>query len=280
MEPSRAEWVDVHSRTPGPGTRRLYVGDETCARRLPAPDDLREFCLWSRDAGLSVTLVTPFVTDSGMADVLRAVAVCASVSADPEVVCSDWGVLERVAALGGVAPVLGRVLAFQCGDPRAVRLTDARPDDALPRRVTHLDGTECQVRRRSASAALVEHLRRTWVDRPRVKALLESVGVRRAEVSYPLQGLTLTLTEGRSWSVHVPWALLSVMRRCPSEGEEFSVPRDCPSGACCPEPVTWSVDIIPEPVVRRGNALYVRSALPPGHVVPEVDRVVYDTRAC
>jgi len=96
---------------------RMYLGDEFCERRLPSDGLLA----WLEQAGRNigaVTLMTPFLTDRGMA---RLQAVLARMSrAFPkgfEVVVNDLGTLEllRQSRYPGLEPVCGRLLSSRYG---------------------------------------------------------------------------------------------------------------------------------------------------------------------
>lgn len=98
---------------------RLYVGHEFCQRLLPDEQTLNQFGEQKPD-GLSMTLVTPYVTDEGLAAVENLVRrYLVEKPLFDEVVFNDWGVFRRLRQYGGKR-VLGRLLVRQLRDPRVL----------------------------------------------------------------------------------------------------------------------------------------------------------------
>jgi hypothetical protein len=96
------------------GFDRLYLGSEFCERRLPGDRRLGEAAALCRERGMALTLVTPYLSDGGVAELSRLLARPGLARVVSEVVFNDWGVpglLRR--HLPGAAPVLGRLLVSQ-----------------------------------------------------------------------------------------------------------------------------------------------------------------------
>jgi hypothetical protein len=139
----------------------------------------------------------------------------------------------------------------------------------------HLDGAVCRVARRVPLPALLEHLGGCWLDRAEVRAFLMARGVRRAEISHTPLGLRITRGTGWSYSLHVSDVLLTVMRRCPGEAEDFGSPRRCGRACTGAGDVPWMGPSWPVNIFRRANALYYRWRGPVPDVVSlGIDRVV------
>jgi len=90
---------------------RPYIGDEFCERRLPADGQLAGL----RGAGVfkggKFTLVTPPLTDRGLARAKAVIKRLAAYGPGFEVVINDWGLLDFLGGFGGkLSVVLGRVL--------------------------------------------------------------------------------------------------------------------------------------------------------------------------
>jgi hypothetical protein len=193
------------------------------------------------------------------------------------VVCSDWGLLHELGRYPGATIVLGRLLTAQVTDPRMLRILEhPHPGRAL-RQIAHVDGTRCALKARRASSGLQRHYRSCWVDKPQAIALLAQHGISRCELSNAAQGLELAFP-GVRYTLHIPEVLVTVMRFCPGQGEDFNQkPRRCP---CAGHPasgqaVPWFHATLPVELFRRDNALYYNWPAHPAnlHGLP-VDRIV------
>jgi hypothetical protein len=268
----QAQWADWNAPPPAVvGVDRLYFGHETCERLLPAPEAA---CDWARaagDRGYALTLVTPFLTNTGIERARRLIGCLAAVDARFEVVCSDWGLLHVLASEKTAVPVLGRLLVARPADPRLARMFHP----AAGREVTHLDGTACRLEYRAPTAEAAHHYRGSRLDDPDLIAWLATLGVRRAEVDHTPHGLELHPAPGFAYSLHTPEVLLAAMRRCPGTGEDLSARHACPPGECATNPVPWIAPGFPVPLTRRQNALYYASpGLPENLAALPIDRIV------
>jgi len=101
---------------------RMYLGDEFCERRLPSDGLLA----WLEQAGRNIgaaTLMTPFLTDWGMARLQEVLARMSRAFPDGfEIVVNDLGTLEllRQSRYPGLEPVCGRLLSSRYGLEPAV----------------------------------------------------------------------------------------------------------------------------------------------------------------
>ena len=101
---------------------RMYLGDEFCERRLPSDGLLA----WLEQAGRNIgaaTLMTPFLTDRGMARLQEVLARMSRAFPDGfEIVVNDLGTLEllRQSRYPGLEPVCGRLLSSRYGLEPAV----------------------------------------------------------------------------------------------------------------------------------------------------------------
>jgi hypothetical protein len=110
------------------------------------------------------------------------------------------------------------------------------------------------------------------LDRPEIIGWLMGKGVRRLELNNVPQGLELQGYPGWSFSLHLPEVLLSVMRPCPGEGEDFRSKAVCPRGDGAP--VSWDCHQLPASLIRRDNGLYYQNAIEPPNMSNTVDRIV------
>jgi hypothetical protein len=198
-------------------------------------------------------LVVPFLTDRGIFKSLRLVERLVGIVERLEVVSSDWGFVHELGSRNLADPVLGRLLTAQHTDPRMGRLVGTNVGVA-ERRAIHMDGTLCDVQRRAPSAALVEHFRCCWIDRPEVVALLQDWGIYRCELSNTLQGIHLQAIPDWSYSLHMPEVLVAVTRPRPQPRDGVVPPAHSPVG----ETTEWTCGGVSVPFFQRDNALYYR----------------------
>jgi len=194
-----------------PSWDRLCFGVEFCQHLLPTLDDLAAAIAFAVERGFGFTLVTPYVTDQGLAEVARLIEAAAD-APDLEVVASDWGVLQLLADLGPPArPVLGRTLNRMMRDPRVPQVgPEHLGGDAPPR-----------------------SWRRSSVGSSAFRALLGRLGVERVATDVPLQGLEPLPPGGPRVDAWLPHGMVVSGRIClvhalgrPAAGR-FVPPRRC-----------------------------------------------------
>ena len=241
---------------------RVYWGCESDPDRAFDSRDLVEQARRLRDSGRQLTLVTPYLTETALDRVCRAIGELAEVVDALEVVCNDWGLVHWLAECRVAEPVIGRLLVGQAVDSRLAALD--MPDRQRPheRLVRHADGALVQLRYRRPSQALTRHLRSLAIDTPGVLAFLRRLGVRRIEVSNALQGVEVRLDSGWNASLHLPEVPVAIARRPWRDGGR-----------------KWLHPTFPVALHHRGNMVFYRNpVLPPEESLARVDRVVYRTR--
>lgn len=280
MSMERAYWIDWSVPNDVPEqAQRVYFGHETCQALIPTPAQSRELVSVLRDRAVSASLVTPFLTNDGLASVARLIDNLAGLG-ELEVICSDWGLLRHLSVTGAAKPVIGRALAAQATDPRIARMLSPSTTQEPARRVRHIDGSACILKHRPPPESLAQHLRATWLNKPSVTGFLTGLGVSRCEVSNTAQGLLLQPVPGLSYSLHVSDVLVAIMQRCPGQGEDFNASPACPRPGCLTDQIEWGLSGLPMQVFRRGNALYYRCrGLPANLADLPIDRLVYRCRS-
>ncbi|HET9596224.1 MAG TPA: hypothetical protein VFP65_11620 [Anaeromyxobacteraceae bacterium] len=233
----------------------LYFGTEFCEDRLPDAAEAEAFCVLSRDRGWMPTLLTPVVTDDGLARIDGLLARLGTRGWRLEVVFNDWGVLrllrERHARHAARA---GRLLNRALRDPRAF-----------------------------ADGAGAEHRRERDPARgTRLRRLLAGAGVVALETDPDLDGGYLGDGDaGLSRALHVPYVFASSGRNCllkagalpgRAMGELLgdACPRPCRGGAVRADRQDCTL-----PLWRAGNTLLYE--VPWGSAqahLAEADRVV------
>ena len=240
---------------PPPGERydRLYLGSEFCHWRLPDPRELHRAQRESRERGMAFSLVTPFLTETGLR---RALALVLDLPADggTEVVVNDLGLLEAIAGAGWKGTlVAGRLLTRQRRGPGFQDPVGASPDALAALRGSALD-----------SPAFV-----AWLG--------DAYGVRRFELDDLVQGVAIgSLPEGVHLSLYRPYLLVTATRNCPwiFDGRVWQREKDCPRPcrglALLLEPAEGGRHLI-----QGGCAQFLRQDEAWGDLGPAVDRVVW-----
>lgn len=203
--------------------RRLYLGDEFCLNRVPSDKEFEDLLRLAEARNWSVSLLTPPLTDEGLArcgplfDRLR------SVQPKPEVVANDWGVFLALREdYPELSVGLGRLLNKGFKDPR-------------------LPDPEKFARHSREAKELLHHC--TFSSRT-FQARAALLGVRRLERDLlPYGKPRVTGLERFAHSVYAPFGYFTTGRVCwaaslrqPS-GEKFSLGGPC--GRLCDKLPSW-----------------------------------------
>jgi len=234
----------------------LYFGTEFCEERIPEPAEAEAFCALALDRGWRATLLTPLVTDAGLARIDRLLGRLAARGWEPAVVFNDWGVLRLVRERHPrLAVRAGRLVNRGLRDPRA----------------------------------LEEGASEEWLRPPdpargvRLRRFLAGLGVEALETDPDLDGGYLgDGSAGLGRSLHLPYVLASSGRNCllkaaalPGRGIGDLLgepcPRPCREEAAIPADRTDCA----VPLWRAGNTLLYEApwAAAEAHLA-EADRVV------
>lgn len=266
----------TEARDPAPDTRRLYFGHEFCEKLLPDARDMTRVADFCRANDLWLTLVTPPVTQSGLARVEGLFAWLEAHDAADEVVINDYGVLHLLRRRHPrLDPVLGRLMSKQQRDPRIMRLLAG---DAAPRLVGGRLVLDMPLP--DEAAALY---RATTLSAVRAQRVLRALGVRRVELDNPLHGFDYEGgDDGAAASLYVPFGVVATSRRCTADPRRVARPftdrltaceRDCRRTA-----FELRAEHMAAPLYRRGNTLFFRNEAVPDDAVlarRHVDRVVH-----
>jgi hypothetical protein len=171
-----------------PRHERLYFGPEFCQHLLPSPTDLKKVLTFTRQKRLSFTLVTPFVTEEGLENLLPLWEVLAK-TRQAEIVVNDWGVLHFLSKnYPTFSLVLGRLLSKQKRGPRLLDIKNKIPRD------------------------MWDHFQRSYLDLPWLRDFLSQKGVRRIELDNLLQGIERD--PGIPASLYYPYTYVTTTRLC------------------------------------------------------------------
>jgi hypothetical protein len=109
---------------------RLYFGNEFCQYLLPTVLDMEHVLDFARS--LNFTLVTPYVTDEGLAALKSVLDLVSQRKSESEVVFNDWGVLSILRdQYPSLEPVMGRLLNKMKRGPRLVTVLNCMTEDSI-----------------------------------------------------------------------------------------------------------------------------------------------------
>lgn len=235
---------------------RLYFGHEFCQRLLPSRAELAAAMQAAAQRKAAFTLVTPFVTNAGLARV-RELIDAAAAERDAlrvEIVVNDWGVLHWThREHGGLPLALGRLLTKQKRGPRILRLAGRLP------------------------SAAADHFRKSNVDAPHVREFLEQNSVQRVELDNLLQGLKRE--NGLPASLYTPYGYVSTTRLCLLMRGDRPGKNLRSIGTCSRECRLYDVELrhpdMPVPLLVKGNTQFYRNdRLPQDAAALNIDRLV------
>ena len=221
-----------------PGYGRLYYGNEFCERLMPTGEGLKLALEFAGERGVSLTLVTPYVTENRLARLRELLDIMVADARGDEVVFNEWGVL-RVLHNGysGLTPVMGRLLNRMKRGPRLMTVIDKLPPST------------------------VRYFRDNYLKNPALNDFLATHGVGRVELDNLLQGFDFKLEHLRG-SLYTPYVYVSTTRLClsagcedPSRATEVTVGADCRQ-ECRRYTFHLRHPIMPVRLIRKGTAVF------------------------
>ena len=247
---SRLEHLDLIEET----CDRLYFGNEFCERLIPDSSVLTQAARWARERGLRLTLVTPFVTDRGLAAVEKLLKTVPELACWDEVVFNDWGVFTLLREWGEkFSLILGRLLTKQKRGPRILNMMGKIPPETLA------------------------HFRRFSADANIFSQFLRDVEIKRVELDNTLQGIERT--NALPASLYVPYAYVSTTRYCLTAYSDSSSTYFRKIGPCRRQCREYSCELrhknMPVPLLLKGNTYFFENRSIPDNLAElGVDRIV------
>lgn len=213
MEPYAALAARLARETGGVRFTRCAFGTEFCENLLPDRTALEVTRRAALDRGLQFTLLTPYVSDAGIAKLRELFRVLDG----DEVVFNDWGVLNILRCeFPGLRPVHGRLLNKSLRDPRVMGAYASAPVDG------------------AAQAATLAALQRSNLDNESYTRLLTRLGVGMVELDNLPQGMDLSFAaNGLGVAVYFPFGFISTSRVCMAAGLHYRKADKFQPGAPC-----------------------------------------------
>ncbi len=236
----------------------VYVGSGFCQEALPTREELAGFIWTAQERGLSLHLVTPYLTESHIGHAIALAETLTSLAPGSEVIANDLGFLTTIATdFKGLKPVAGIILAFQRSDPRIMEILD-----------TAFDGSELEKKR-----AEFQHIS---VNNPIFARFLKERHVSRIEIQNPQQGFGTVGVTDFEYSLHTPYVYITSTRFC-QPVERLTSPGRIPGIYSCRHHCAERYfRLTPHGdntrFIYRGNTVYYEN--PPCEIPPFVDRVI------
>lgn len=269
----------LNLKLPPPG--RVYFGNEFCEKRLPGLKELKEVFDFCEDVGVSLTLLTPGVTDPGIARLRRLLDWLAGRGRPCEVVVNDFGVLNVMSEYyPGLTPVWGRLMSNMKTMPRFARqwpgVEGVNNPGYFP--ASTLDLSPHQIYALQSSSFSVGIYR----------VFLKSKGIGRVELNPLPQGMRLPgKRSSMGVSLHYPWVYVTSSRMCEmgsmnlEKKEKFAPGGGC--GAECGKYLShWLTDwpTAARRIVNVGNTVFMLCEMPADALktyvdTNEIDRIVF-----
>jgi len=199
---------------------RLYYGQEFCERLIPSLKDLKEVLSFIQKKGLDFTLVTPYVTNSGLEKLKPLLGWLKIRRINCEIIINDWGVLSLVNhKYPNLSPVLGRLLTKQKRGPRLIKLLKRKTrlrfvQNPKNPKIKHI------VFQKKLPLDLDPYYKGSNASSvPIIHNFLVSQRIQRIELDNTGQGLFLELPkEMVPASVYLPYVYISTTFFCPTAG--------------------------------------------------------------
>ena len=240
------------------GFARIYFGAEFCERLIPSVDDVSRIAAFVQRRALGLTLMTPYVTDTGLDRLVLLLDAVRDMGMQVEVVFNDWGVLDLLRKeYPEFVPVMGRLLNKTKRGPRIMNIIDKLPGACR----NYFESCVLSV------GAACDFLKKR--------------SVYRVECDNQLQGLRLDNTDPAIMkSLYIPYVFVSTTRFCLAadcdnpERMDFVGVQAC--ARQCREYI-FQLDnpVMRVPLLRKGNAMfYVNDTIPETLADGQFDRIV------
>ena len=237
--------------------QRIYWGIEFCQNLIPNLIDTEKILRFIKQNNLKLSLVTPFVTETGLIRLKEIFKWCKQQKVKFEIVVNDWGVLECLYTEfhGFFEIALGRLLVRQQRDPAIKRVLEKQPLLAVKGR----DGRVNIIVHRPPTKKYQEGIKASYVNSPSLQDFISKFGIERVELNNLIQGLNLEGIRFKK-SLYTPFVNISTTRFCPMETRFQKI---CRINICSRECQRY-YDIlrnrsIPKIIYKRGNTTFYKN---------------------
>ena len=237
---------------------RLYFGVEFCERLLPSPAQLAGALDFTMNQKKAFTLVTPYVTDSGLEQVEKLLILLSGSFPESELVFNDWGVFHLLKEKGlPLKPVMGRLLNKMKRGPRILPVKEMIPPTSA------------------------NYFMTPGLSIPAIQKFLLEQAITRVEFDNLLQGLNLEgITGDLHISLYLPFAYITTTRFCfmssATGTDDFSIGVLPCKKECQDYAFSLSNPVMTTPLIRKGNTIFFSNEqIPEEHIRSQrIDRIV------
>ncbi|OQA91560.1 MAG: hypothetical protein BWY26_00887 [Elusimicrobia bacterium ADurb.Bin231] len=243
---------------------RVYFGNEFCQRLIPSLEELKEARKIISEKKLAFTLVTPYVTDSGLEKIEPLLVYLSGLKeTGMEVVINDPGVLDMVLEYKNLIPVMGRLK-----DPmkRMARFVHQLPQ---------------------LSPSQKDALSSTNISIEAYQKYLLDLGVERVEYDLVPQGISINFnTLPFRASFYYPWTYITTGRICEmgslhqKDEDKFTLYNPC-GKECQKYYASWLTEWpgSSNKIFAFGNTIFMLCEAPPDvlkrYITQGFDRIIY-----
>jgi len=263
-----------------PRYNRVYFGNEFCEKLIPQLDKLKEIVAHCSKKNLGFSLVTPYVTNSGLEKLEKLFLWLKSNKINCEVIINDYGVLDLINEKYHIlSPVLGRLLTKQKRDPRILNLIKRKSEKY---RFFKKDNEYNVILEKKIPDALISYFKETNINVPVVQNFLRDYRIARVEIDNLLQGMNLRIPK-RDFciSLYVPYGYITTTRRCSANPFRNEKRFFCRISHCRKECKIYSLKLRNKylPLTyKKGNTIFFKNNRIPSQkelIGKGINRVVY-----
>ncbi len=199
---------------------RLYFGNEFCERMIPSLVSVEEALAYAKKHKLDLSLVTPYITNDGLAKLEALFELLKKKSISCEVIFNDWGTLNLINhRYPNFKPVLGRLLTKQKRGPSIIRLLQRKRRKYVTQDPQDPNSKNIVIEKELPLSLDSYYKGSNMASVPIIHQFLLSQRIGRIELDNTQQGLLLELPRGKiSASVYFPYTYISTTFFCPSVG--------------------------------------------------------------
>lgn len=256
--------------------KRIYFGNEFCENLIPSIDEIRKIRKIVRKKNLSLTLVTPTVTDKGMKKLKDIFSYLDNFKEKLEVSINDYGVLHLINNdYKKFTCILGRKINKLKRMPRYAKKWSNLPPLYEKSLDKIFNKENADVNLYSIKNILnltdkqVEALRKCSTEVEIYKKFLTEIGINRIELDLIPQGIDMDFTKTNiRATLYYPWSYITTGRVCEMGSMHLPITEKFkPGGKCNKECqkyyAKWKSDYpyISQNLVSAGNTVFMKAEL-------------------
>lgn len=241
---------------------RLYFGNEFCEKLSPHLNELKQVIRYCDKNKLNFSLVTPYVTNTGLENLEKLFLWLQNNKINCEVIINDYGVLNLINEKYQILlPVLGRLLTKQKRDPRILRLIESEPKKC---NLFKNNNVYYIILPKKIPAALISYFKETNINVPIIQSFLSRCRIKRVEIDNLLQGINLGIPKNSlSVSLYVPYGYITTTRLCSANPFRNAKRFSCRISFCRKECGGYILELrsqyMPIIIYKKGNTMFFKN---------------------